>query len=319
MMFFMTLMFAGCGSESSETAAVISNDDIPYPQDVLFALDELNPETEASSLGLGKDSALHGREWMLASNAYAQAGIDLGYYEGFEPVLDTLRMVSLTAYSADEATFTGEYGDIPFKGVVDREADKSHYYVMVWGIRPGDTSYSRWVYADLLSETRGTLIINPYVMWTSTHSYPMTIKFVYNASSSGIKEVTGGAAGKWNDASEEDGSSYFYVKEDDTDPSNTIVTFQLYSKKVGGAVNESYGRFNRDTKFLHGREYDGSYTSGNVDPDSGMLYVNMTTFTAEGGTVPAMIDASGLAYPSVPDADYAEFPSTSIFPAEPTF
>ena len=306
-----TAIFFGCG----QVAESPTGNDIPFPsKNVVFQLNDLS----SSSIGILEE---YTRARGLVSSAYAQAGIDLGYFEGFDPVLSTFRDQTLTSIATNEFTFqdtysTGESG-IPFKGQINKISD-DQYIVWVWGIRPEESSYRRWLYGDLVNTLKGSIIIDPYIMWTSTHDYPMTIKFEYDATETGTKVCTGGATGKWSASSEIIGSTYFYCKEDNSDTSNTIVTFQMYQNTTNettgiGIIDMLYGKFNRDTERLHGRDW----TDGYAESDSGLLYVNTETYATIEGTVPSNVDASGMTFPSTPEAGFAAFPDS--FPTTPTF
>lgn len=313
-------LVVGCGQTTKEEAAYTNQ--IPFPtKDVVFQLDDLN--VSASSVSSLLSLVPRNRAEELVTNAYAQAGIDLGYFEGFDPVLSTFRSQTLTTIATNEFTFTATYGGtIPFKGHINYLTTEAKYIVKVWGIRPGEASYRRWLYGDLINTTKGTIIIDPYIMWTSTHSYPMSIKFSYDATDATTKVCTGGATGKWSASSEIIGSSYFYCKEDNTDPNNTIVTFQMYQERtneVTGAsiLDKLYGKFNRDTKRLYGRNWNNGYPSEN--PDSGLLYVSVEAYTTIEGEVPSNLNVSSMDFPATPEADFAAWPATSEFPAEPDF
>ncbi|NQU18510.1 MAG: hypothetical protein HQ564_10670 [Candidatus Saganbacteria bacterium] len=307
-------LFLGCGKQVTTT----SDNGIPFPsKDVIFQLDDLSA---ASSSSLKTKAA--SRAQGLVTSAYAQAGIDLGYFEGFDPVLSTFRAETLTSIGSNEYTFVSTYGAgssaIPFKGLVEQKA--ANYIVKVWGIRPGESSYRRWLYGDLINANRGSIIIDPYIMWTSTHDYPMTIKFAYDATTTGTKVCSGGARGSWSASNEVVGSTYFYCSENDNDSSNTIVTFKMYQNATNPATAISiedmlYGKFNRDTERLQGRDW----TDGYATRDSGLLYVDVTTYGTLSGTVPSNIDASALIFPVTPEAGFAAWPATSEFPSSPTF
>lgn len=306
----------GCGSSTSSSTY---DNGIPYPtSDVVPYLSDMSAEASSRSLRIIVQGDV--TSGALANNAYAQAGIDLGYFEGFEPVMTTFRQDTLTALGSNESTFEGTYGgnDIAYKGVV--VTSESNYVVKIWGIRPGEEDYRRWVYGDFIDANRGTLIIDPYINWNTTHDYPMTIKFQYDASVSGTKVATGGAAGQWSETSTVIGSTYFYVAEDDSDTSNTIVTYKMYQNTTNETTGVSimdklYGKFNRDEMLLHGREYTTGYSS----PDSELLYVNVSTGASLETAVPSNIDASSMSFPATPEADYAEFPATSEFSSSPPF
>ncbi|MFC1511263.1 hypothetical protein ACFL5U_02625 [Candidatus Margulisiibacteriota bacterium] len=311
----LVVIIYGCGQLTSSTS---SDNGVPFPsEDVVFQLDELSEATASSSL---KAQAASTRAEGLVGSAYAQAGIDLGYFEGFDPVLTTFRTETLTTLSSNESTFEGTYStdDIAFKGKVI--TSESNYIVKIWGIRPGQSDYRRWVYGDFINANQGMFIIDPYIMWTSTHDYPMTIKFSYDAATTGTKVCTGGATGKWSASSEIIGSTYFYCKEDDSDTSNTIVTFKMYSNATNESTGVSildklYGKFNRDENRLHGRDW----TNGYAESDSGLLYVNTETFATVEGTVPDNVDASSMSFPATPESDFAAWPAISEFPVTPDF
>jgi len=320
---FALLVTNGCEEALVTTTTTLYNNDIPFPTSaVVFQLNDLSGSS-ASSI---RSFSTRNRGQELVTDAYAQAGIDLGYFEGFDPVLSTFRAQTLTAIATDEFTFEDSYGhaegDIPFKGHVQYVSAESKYLVQVWGIRPGETEYRRWLYGDFVSTSEGSIIIDPYIMWTSTHDYPMTIKFQYDATIAETKICTGGATGTWNASKEVIGSSYFYCMEDRSDPSNTIVTFQMYqhttNETSGVAIlNKLYGKFNRDTERLNGRFWTDAYPLDN--PDSGLLYVNTETYATIEGTVPSNVDASSMTFPATPEAGFAAWPDTSEFPATPTF
>ncbi len=308
------ILFLGCGKRQ---AASTYDNGIPFPsKDVVFQLDDLD-SASSSSLKTKAVSRAQG----LVTSAYAQAGINLGYFEGFDPVLSTFRQETLTTIASNEYTFVGTYGgssDISYKGHVTQNS--AGYLVKIWGIRPGESSYRRWLYGDLVNDNKGSIIIDPYIMWTSTHSSPMTIKFDYDATQSGTKICTGGATGNWSATNQITGSTYFYCKENDNDPNNTVVTFQMYQNTINPAtavsiIDKLYGKFNRDTERLHGRDWTTGYSTN----DSGLLYVNVTTYATIAGTVPSNIDASSMTYPATPEADFAAWPATSEFEASPTF
>ena len=316
----------GCGvfeETTTTTTTTLYNNGIPFPsKDVVFQLDDLNP----SSASGAKAMSTRSRNEELVTDAYAQAGIDLGYFEGFDPVLRTFRSQTLTTLATDEFTFVSTYGAganaIPFKGHVEYLSAEAKYIVKVWGIRSGESSYRRWLYGNLISSMEGSIIIDPYIMWTSTHDYPMTIKFSYDATQADTKICTGGATGKWSASSEVIGSTYFYCVENDSDPGNTLVIYRMYQNITNeGAgisiMNRTYGKFNRDTKQLHGRMWTNGYPS--EDPDSGLLYVNTETYATVEGTVPANLDASSMDFPATPEAGFAAWPATSEFPSSPSF
>jgi hypothetical protein len=311
LLFCLWFAFYGCGSSGGGGSY---DNGIPFPSSsVVFNLDDLSGPISARTAVFATDEG-YTREGGLARNAYLQAGIDLDYFEGFDPVMSTFRSETLVALSSNESTFEGTYGgDIRYKGLV--VTSESNYIVKVWGIRPGDSGYSRWVYGDFINSSKGTLIVNPYVMWTSTHAYPMAIRFEYDAATAGTKVCTGGATGRWDSTTSIEGSTYFYCLEDNSDPSNTIVTFQMYSRDNVIGLDMLYGKFNRDERRLHGREWCAGYAT----PDSGLLYVNTATFTTAEGSVPANIDASAMTWAVTPEASYADFPAASEFPLAPTF
>ncbi|MBU0672532.1 MAG: hypothetical protein KJ732_05850 [Candidatus Margulisbacteria bacterium] len=325
---FLVILTVGCEevvqvpTTTTTTATTTTTNIVPFPsKSVVFQLSDLS---SSSSSMIFAQSRNRNRE--LVVNAYAQAGIDLGYFDGFDPVLSTFRNQTLTTIASNEFTFVSTYGagatGIPFKGHVEYQAANNKYLVQVWGIRPGESAYRRWLYGDFVSSLEGSIIIDPYVMWTSTHNYPMTIKFAYDATQTGTKICTGGATGKWSASSEVVGSSYFYCVEDNSDPSNTIVIFKMYQERTNEATGISildklYGKFNRDTKQLYGRGWNDGYPSD--DFDSGYLYVNTETYATIETAVPADLNISSLAFPTTPEASSAAWPATSAFPATPTF
>ena len=323
----LVLLLVACGQQVSTTY----DNGIPYPtKDVVFQLDALNspdqvfPTVEASSTSAGRNRAKE-----IAVNAYWQAGINLGYFEGFDPVLSSFRSDTLTAIGSNEYTFQNSYPAdtaIPYKGLITHLTAESRYLVKVWGIRPGESSYRRWVYGDFISPEVGSIIIDPYIMWTSTHDMPMTIKFDYNASLIDTKTCTGGVTGSWSGSGfstrEVIGSSYFFVSEDNSDPNNTIVTYKVYESSTYESLGLNlyyinYGKFNRDTNRLHGRMLDNGYPSD--DPDSGLMFIDTANFVSLEGAVPSNIDASSMTVPATPEASYASWPASSVFPETPTF
>ena len=79
----------------------------------------------------------------------------------------------------------------------------------------------------------------------------------------------------------------------------------------------NYGKFNRDTQRLHARMLDNGYPLDN--PDSGLMLIDTENFVSLEGTVPANIDASSMTFATTPEADYAAWPASSVFPETPTF
>jgi len=323
------LLLVGCEEvnpvpSTTTSSTTTTTNQIPFPaKGVVFNLDDLGVRT---SSGLIAFLQSRDRNRELVVNAYAQAGIDLGYFEGFDPVLSTFRAQTLTTIGTNEFTFVSTYaagsGDIPFKGHIEHQPANNKYLVQVWGIRPGESTYRRWLYGDLVSTLEGSIIIDPYIMWTTTHDYPMTIKFDYDATQSNTKICSGGATGKWSASSEVIGSSYFYCVENDSDLSNTIVTLSMYQNRtneVSGVsiLDKLYGKFNRDTYELYGRGWNDGYPLD--DPDSGFLFVNTQTYATIETTVPSNLDISSMSFPATPEAGFAAWPATSEFPALPTF